>query len=61
MDSAAYQELMNPSRFNIIAGITLVVLIVLCLLLVGLTAIKGAKTEASLPTQGKKRGKGFKG
>ncbi len=59
MNSALYQELIDPSKFNLYAAVTLVVLIVLCILLVLIVLLKQPEKRInSLPKQ-KKRGTGF--
>ena len=59
MNSALYQELIDPSKFNIYAVITLLVLIVLCILVLGISFIIKKDSTQTFNKRIDKSGKGF--
>ena len=59
MNSALYQELIDPSKFNLYAAGALVVLIVLCILLVLLVVLKQPNKKLNSVPKGNKSGTGF--
>jgi len=58
MNSALHQELMDPSKFNLIAAFTLIGLILLCILVIVLSALRKPKVQDGLIDSSTKR-KGF--
>ncbi len=58
MNSAFYQELINPSKFNLYAGITLVALIVCCLLVLGVALLRKSKQGKTFQADNEEGGKG---
>tara|TARA_Y100001968_G_C19441874_1_gene762980 strand:- start:713 stop:892 length:180 start_codon:yes stop_codon:yes gene_type:complete len=59
MNSALYQELINPSQFNLIAALALIVLIALSLIAILITVLKRSVRNNIEDPKSQKGGKGF--
>ena len=58
-NSVFKEELFEPSKFNLIAGISLICLIILCLIVVSFAALKNSKQQEKVSSKTEKGGEGF--
>tara|TARA_B100000700_G_C14831721_1_gene754848 strand:+ start:378 stop:557 length:180 start_codon:yes stop_codon:yes gene_type:complete len=59
MNSALYQELINPSKFNLIAALTLIALIFLSIIAILITFLNKPKKKEEPYSLSNEKGKGF--